>query len=199
MKIENDELVLTVKGKTKRVPVPAVEADSVLHVWGVPEEYRKDGVFVSVVTNGQPVEVPACSQTEAAYIGSVELEANEAARLAAAKAAKLDELNVACDAAVTQLMVKYPEAEVLSWPQQIKEAEAVLVKGAEAQAPMLEAIASARGLTVDDLAQRVLAKMQAYSHLSGALFGARQAAEDAIEAAAELADLDAVELAVPEL
>ena len=52
--------------------------------------------------------------------------------------------------------------------------------------------AAERGITVADLAIRVHAKMDAYAQLSGALIGRRQAAEDQIDAADALEDLEAI-------
>ena len=110
------------------------------------------------------------------------------AKLEAVKAAKRLEINEACNTAVVALAASYPEREIQSWPQQVKEAEA-LAADPQAAAPLLTAIAEARSLPVVELASRVLGKMNAYSGASGALIGRRQAAEDLIDVAATPEDV----------
>ncbi|HAF92360.1 MAG TPA: hypothetical protein DCG67_11465 [Pseudomonas sp.] len=86
------------------------------------------------------------------------------------------------------LSVSYPEREVSSWPQQVKDAEAIQADET-ATTPLLDALASARGIDRVDLAARVLTKADAYAQASGAIIGARQRIEDLLEAAQ---DADAV-------
>lgn len=195
MKIENQKLVVTVGEEEKRYPLLEVGADAVVRAWAVPEDYRPGGLFVAVTELGQAEEYPACAPADAVYLGAVELPAGDAARLARAKAAKLAELNDACDKAVAALASTYPEREIQSWLQQVKEAEA-LDADPEASAPLLSAIATARALPVAELASRVLAKMVAYAHASGALIGIRQAAEDMLELAETEEDVAAIQFRV---
>lgn len=109
-------------------------------------------------------------------------EAERSAQLTRQKLERRRLVNHEFSAAMAALAELYPEQEVLSWPQQVKEAEAVQ-SGSEASSPLLDAIAQARGIVVTDLAARVLEKMAAYARASGALIGRRQCAEDRIEAA----------------
>lgn len=191
MKIENGSLVVTVQGVEKTVPLPTVAADAKVKAWAVPADYREDGLFVAVTERGQAEEIPACDLAAAQYLGEVELSADDAAKLAAAKAAKLTEINAVCDAAVAALAASYPEREIQSWPQQVKEAEA-LAADPQAPAPLLTAIADARSLPVVELASRVLGKMNAYAGASGSLIGRRQAAEDLIDLAATPEDVASI-------
>jgi hypothetical protein len=102
--------------------------------------------------------------------------------LAIAKAAKLAEINAACDQAISAIKSTYPEAEVLSWAKQ--EAEARALQGtASVDTPLLDAIASTRGITRTDLASRVMKKSNAFAALTGAVIGKRQELESAISAA----------------
>lgn len=192
MKIENQALVLTVAGVPKRIDLPAIARDAVVTAWAVPSAYRESGVFMAVTERGQVPELPACNPQDAQPLGQVDYPAGDAARLAAAKAQKLAAINAQCDAAVAQMVADYPDQEVLSWPQQVKEAMA-LEADAQAPAPLLQAIASARGLELPELAGRVLAKMHAFAVASGALFGRRQAAEDLLGLAATSDDVAAVQ------
>lgn len=101
------------------------------------------------------------------------------------------QINSEAAAALAQLSAAYPDGEVQSWPQQTREAEA-LAADPQVPAPLLTAIATARGLSVTELASRVLAKVQAYAVVSGQIIGQRQALEDAITAV-DLAAPDAAD------
>lgn len=191
MQIENGNLVVEVEGSTMTVPLPEVATAAKVKAYLVPEAYRPGRLFISVTVPGQPEDVPACSQDLVELLGEDILEASDAAILNAAKAAKLTEINAECQKAVAALAADYPDSEVQSWPQQVKEATA-LAADAGADAPLLTAIATARGLPVAELASRVLDKMNAYAAASGVLIGRRRAAEDAIGATASLEDLSAI-------
>jgi len=182
MQIQNGNLVVEVEGATMTVPLPEVAATAQVKAYLVPEAYRPGRLFVSVTESGQPEDIPACDQSLVEPLGEATLEPSNSAMLEAARTAKRMEINAACDAAVAKLAAAYPEREIQSWPQQVKEAEA-LAADADAPAPLLAAIAETRGLPVTELAGLVLSKMVAYAQASGALIGLRQALEDALDAA----------------
>ena len=188
MKIENGSLVVTVDGVEKTIPLPTIASDAKVKAWIVPTDYRADGLFVAVTQKGASEEIPACDLAACEFLGEVEFDAGDEAKLEAVKAAKRAEINAACDIAVASLAASYPEREVQSWPQQVKEAEA-LAADPQAQAPLLAAIAEARSLPLAELASRVLGKMNAYAAASGSLIGRRQAAEDLIDVAATPEDV----------
>lgn len=191
MKIENGSLVVTVDGVEKTIPLPTIASDAKVKAWIVPADYRADGLFVAVTQKGASEEIPACDLAACEFLGEVEFDAGDEAKLEAVKAAKRAEINAACDIAVASLAASYPEREVQSWPQQVKEAEA-LASDPQAQAPLLAAIAEARSLPLAELASRVLGKMNAYAAASGALIGRRQAAEDLIDLASSAEDVASV-------
>ncbi|MCF6758238.1 hypothetical protein L3X14_16800 [Pseudomonas balearica] len=187
MKIENAVLIVG----SARIELPQLATDTVVHAWRVPAEYRENGLFVAIDQPGQPGEIPACDPQQIEYLGALDYPAAEDEALKAAKRRKLAEINALCDAELDAFSRTYPVGEMQSWPQQVKEAEALAVDPA-APAPLLAAIAAERGITVADLTSRVRIKMDAYAQLSGTLIGRRQAAEDQIDAAASLEDLEAV-------
>ena len=150
MQIQDGNLVVEVEGSTMTVPLPEVATAAKVKAYLVPEAYRPGRLFVSVTIPGQPEEVPACGQDLVELLGEDTLEASDAAILNAAKAAKLTEINAECQKAVAALAKDYPESEVQSWPQQVKEATA-LSADPQADAPLLTAIATARGLPVAEL------------------------------------------------
>ena len=188
MQIQDGNLVVEVEGSTMTVPLPEVATAAKVKAYLVPEAYRPGRLFVSVTVPGQPEDVPACSQDLVELLGEDILEASDAAILNGAKAAKLTEINAECQKAVAALAADYPDSEVQSWPQQVKEAMA-LSADPQAAAPLLTAIATALGLPAAELASRVLGKMNAYAGASGARIGRRQAAEDLIDVAATPEDV----------
>ena len=120
--------------------------------------------------------------------------------IAEAKAAKLSEINSACDAILNQAVNSYPESEVLTFDQQVEEVKAYQASGNPADAPLLSTLSSARGITLDDLIQRVMAKRQAFSVLSGYVIGQRQALEDRLDECQTTEEVNAivVDIKIPE-
>ena len=175
-----------------QIPLPTLPQDSKVHVWRVPTAYRDSGYFASVQLPFKPQEIPACSIKDCDYLGELDYPADPVARLAAAKAAKLEQIKEACDKAVGMLTATYPQVEIQSWPQQVKEADAYAADPAT-PVPLLESIAAERGLTVAELVGRVHAKVQGYAVASGQLIGRRQSLEDAIDAAEDEEALHALQ------
>lgn len=188
MEIKGSVLII----ENQRIALPEIQLDAALKVWKVPTDYRDSGYFVSVKLPGQPDEIPACAPADAEYLGELVYQAPEANKVAAAKVARLQVVNAACDAALADLTATYPAGELQSWAQQVQEA-AALKLAPPGDTPLLDAIAEARGLAVEDLAQRVRDKAAVFAAISGSLIGRRQAAEDALSAAQTLDDVEAVQ------
>ena len=113
--------------------------------------------------------------------------------LAAARAAKLAEINAAAQAFIDAAaeLDKVPDFEVKTWPKQGDEAEAWAADPAAAT-PTLAAIAAERGCDLDELRQKALTKASAYSAITAAVAGQRQGYVDALDAAADLAAVAAI-------
>lgn len=109
-----------------------------------------------------------------------------------AKAEKLSEINVVCDSILNAAISTYPETEVLTFDQQTSEARAYLASQNPVDAPLLTALAAGRGITLDDLVQRVIAKHDAFSLLSGYVIGQRQALEDRLELCETVGEVQAI-------
>lgn len=171
--------------------LPSLPYDTTVDVWSVPTDYRESGIFTTVQLQGQPPELPACDIAAAQLLDTLLLPADPAAQLDRARTERLTGINADADALVGELADTYPEREIQSWPQQVKEAEALALSPA-ADAPLLSALAVARGVDRADLAARVLAKASAYAAASGAIIGARQRLEDLLSAAETLDELSAV-------
>lgn len=108
------------------------------------------------------------------------------------KASKLQEINAACDAILNAAVSTYPESEVLTFDQQVEEARAYQASGKASDAPLLSALAQVRGIALDDLAHRVMAKRAAFSRLSGYVIGQRQALEDRLDGCQTVAEVEAL-------
>lgn len=130
---------------------------------------RQDGKTIRAGDDGQPVieDAPPIS-------------------LAALAIAKRGEVDRASSAALRAVRSDYPDYEQLSWAQQEREAQ-------EGSGPLIESIAQARGISLADLIERILAKVAAYSVAAGRVIGLRQALRDQIDAAEAAEDRDTLE------
>ena len=113
-----------------------------------------------------------------------------------ARADKLTEINSACDAILNAATATYPETEVLTFDQQLIEAQAYTADDTAA-VPLLRALAAARGIELDDLVQRVIAKSNAFTQLSGYIIGQRQALEDRLDTCTTADEIEAITVDIP--
>ncbi|MFV0422176.1 hypothetical protein [Oleidesulfovibrio sp.] len=104
--------------------------------------------------------------------------------------AKQAEIRDGAETILTRLATEYGALERQTWDQQAAEAEA-LQANPDAPAPLVRAIAAARGMTVADLGTRILANRTAWVAVSGHVVGQRLAYQDALEATESLPDSDA--------
>lgn len=142
--------------------------------------------------DGARLHVPGV--TQAALDAAVDAYDHAAAALAAATLAAVARVNAASQAQMDAISAKYPAFEVQTWPDQEREARAWLADATTAT-PTLGPIAAARGLALDDLAGRVVAKADTYRAAVALCIGRRQKLEDDIAAALarrDLAALDAI-------
>lgn len=118
------------------------------------------------------------------------------AALAATKVAKLHEAAEAAQEFIERVagLDGVPQFERDSWAAQALEAQA-WATDKNAPTPILAGIAQARGVPLDTLRERALAKSNAYTALTASVAGQRQAFEDQIRAADSLAALDAIAVA----
>ena len=116
-----------------------------------------------------------------------------AAALAKAKAAKLHAAAEAAQRFIDAVagLDGVPQFERDSWASQAIEAQAWAADH-NAPTPILAGIAKARGVPLDTLRERALAKSNAYTALTASVAGQRQAFEDRIHAAGDLDALGAI-------
>ena len=87
-----------------------------------------------------------------------------------------------------------PDFEFASWSIQASEAKAWQLDK-NAPTPVLDGIATARGIPADTLKAAALRKTLAYEQLAAHVAGQRQALQSKIEAAKKQSDLDKIEIA----
>lgn len=116
-----------------------------------------------------------------------------ATALAKAKAAKLHEAAEAAQRFIDAVagLDGVPQFERDSWASQGQEAQAWAADH-NAPTPILAGIAKARGVPLDVLRERALAKSNAYTALTASVAGQRQAIEDRVHAAADMAALNTI-------
>ena len=107
------------------------------------------------------------------------------------KAAKLSEINAAADRAIGTLTATYPDREISTFDKQESEARAYAADPT-ASTPLLSALAEARGISLPDLVERVLAKADAFAVASGSIIGQRQALEDRLDACTTLEEVQGI-------
>lgn len=107
------------------------------------------------------------------------------------KAAKLSEINAAADRALATLTATYPDRELATFDKQESEARAYAAD-ATASTPLLSALAQARGIPLDELVRRVLAKADAFAVASGSIIGQRQALEDRLDVCTTVEEVQSI-------
>ncbi len=96
------------------------------------------------------------------------------------KAHKYAEIDAAFQQAVDNLTAGWPEGEIKTWSKQESEALALQANPA-AITPTLSMIAAQRGITVAELANRVLRDATAFSQASGYYVGLRHKARQKVQ------------------
>ena len=114
-----------------------------------------------------------------------------------AKSEKLAEINRTAQSYIDRAagLDKVPEFEVATWTTQAFEAKAWHADQ-NAATPTLDAIAASRGVPPDALRQKAYEKTLKFERLTAYVAGLRQAAEDKINAAANLDELADISLVI---
>lgn len=88
-------------------------------------------------------------------------------------------INRACQNELDQLTKSYPAGEVSTFDKQEAEAK-TYIADSNAKTPLIDALAAARAIEKPELVNRIIAKSEVFSELSGSLIGKRQALEDTL-------------------
>jgi hypothetical protein len=126
----------------------------------------------------------------------ISLHPPETVNIAELKTVKLGVLNTDAQAFINKYagIDSVPEFEFASWSIQASEAKAWQLDK-NAPTPMLDGIATARGIPADVLKSAALRKTLAYEQLAAHVAGQRQALQSKIEAVKKQSDLDKIEIA----
>lgn len=114
-------------------------------------------------------------------------------QLVSKKYAMVVALNKKLDRKLTSYFNQFSVVEKSTWDIQLAEAKAYTVDNT-ASTPILSAIATERGLTVGDLAAKVLIKAASYQEMVAKLIGEKQALETRIQTASTNAELNDLRL-----
>lgn len=158
---------------------------------------KRDSGYV-ITKNGLPYWVPredkeweSVQEYATAHPECVTEEQPHIPTLEEVKSAKLSEINAAADRAIATLTATYPDREISTFDKQESEARAYAAD-ATASTPLLSALATARGIPLPDLVERVLAKADAFAVASGSIIGRRQALEDQLDACTTLEEVQGI-------
>lgn len=110
-----------------------------------------------------------------------------------AKKSKLQEINFKADYALYYIVRDYPESEMTSWYKQEMEARLYRLNPVNHPSILIEAIAAARGIPMDELINRIIEKSNMFSSLSGTVFGRRQKYEDELNLAVTIQDVERIQ------
>lgn len=120
---------------------------------------------------------------KAKYVMTDEDKANTTTLMKEIMRLTLDEI---FDKRLIQLNVGVSELESKTWGQQKAEAEAV--KAGETNAPMIQALADARGITLEEMADKVISAIEGYNQKVAELLSRKQAIEQEIKACENIGD-----------
>lgn len=108
------------------------------------------------------------------------------------KIKKVARINQVAKEKVSHIRDAYPQFEIDTWPEQKEEAFSYQ-KDSSAETPMLSGIAEERGLSVAELVQRVLAKVESYRDAVSRVTGIRQRLEDEVQGADTTSQVEAID------
>ncbi|PNX49321.1 MAG: hypothetical protein BV459_00275 [Thermoplasmata archaeon M11B2D] len=111
------------------------------------------------------------------------------------KARKKAEINSMADNIMNSILLQYPRSEVFSWDKQ--EAEAIAWQSDNlASTPLIDQISTERNIDKTLLITKILEKALMFKQFSGCIFGQRQKLEDLVDAAATVAEVDAISVVI---
>lgn len=150
------------------------------HVCSNVEEFEEEWKAVNAYAKAHP----ECVTEEQPYVPPVPT-------FKEAKAAKLSEINKAADKIMAALISTYPDREISTFDKQEAEARAYMADPT-APTPLLSALAKARGLSMDELVKRVIAKADTFAAASGYIIGQRQALKDQLDTCKTLEEVQSI-------
>lgn len=106
---------------------------------------------------------------------------NPAKSVVELKQLRLAGINTDFEKTISNVISGIPALERESWKKQEDEARAYQANNA-ADTPLIDALASSRGINKAELVTRIIAKADLFASISGTLIGRRQSLEDTLDA-----------------
>lgn len=174
-------------------------------IFGATKEQMIEARWSEYVQDEYPINVPLGYQVTSSIIEepglihvTYEVTKLPEEQIYSVKQSKLQEVNDNLERMCNIAVATYPESEVLTFDQQVKEA-ALYQLNPEISAieiPLISGIASARGISLEELVPKINKKHMSYALLSGNLIGQRQAIEDKIDAATTIDEVLAIDTTI---
>lgn len=171
--------VIAPTGRLAPAPFPGAEVEEIAPTGEVDLDLHWQGDAPPALA-GAPREAPSTA---------FEQPVPDRPPLADAKAAARARVVAYADTITARITARYPVVEVASWPTQ--EAEARAITAGSTDAPLLTALALRWDMTLDHMADVVLAKAAGYRAVVAAVIEVRDATMTALDAAQDYAALDA--------
>ena len=115
------------------------------------------------------------------------------AAIDAVRGMKMIEIRDRANLLLSNVGAEYGDMERTTWDVQAAEA-AAFAADPEAAVPLLAGIAAQRGMTVADMAVRVLSNRAAWVALSGSIVGQRLALQDRLDVAVSIEEIEEIEV-----
>lgn len=167
------------------------------------ENVTLDQIAGATMAGVEVVDLPAGCPTFGGEWWERPAKSSEAEALEEARAAKIAAAAAACDAVLDPLGREYGAWEKQTWDQQAFEAAALMADptletntSAGDKIPCIRSMAAARGMTLAELAQRILFNRERWLQISGAVIGQRQAIYDRVQAVTTVGEVKAITVAI---
>lgn len=116
-------------------------------------------------------------------------------KLLGLKEKKVNEAIAAYNAAVEKLAKNYPTTEMLTFTQQIEQAQNITTQSNLDNVELVRGIAVGRQITEEDLAKKILLKNTAFQYPCGVFLGRKQRVQDLVEQAQTEEEVQAIDVA----
>ena len=113
--------------------------------------------------------------------------------LDATRLAKLTEINSAYDRAIEYIQAGYPLKEILSWDMQYMQAKE-LWENPEAEANFVRNLAAIKGISLEEMRDRILANAASWQHVASMLTAQRQILEETALLATSVEEVEKIKV-----
>lgn len=170
-----------------RMEQDEIDAIAPVQTWAIPGEFHVVTVHKSFDRFGNfgyfpPDGAVQMQEQQPTVYHKAEVDGTWTPDVDRAKAAKLETINTAYNAATSALVSTYPQTELLTFDKQEAEARAWTADNS-VETPLVDMLSEGRQMDKSELIRRILAKADAFALATGYLTGQRQRYEDMVKAA----------------